>query len=144
MPGLLLLERDSGVIEPHLSRHGLFEDVFQSVCGLVCAVPRGRAAINLSRAVLVEALSEFRTNSWVDCRERRKRYALSLIVEDVESADVVHVGAILRFGLYIHLPLTAKTIEVVDEITAHEGLNSAIDVSQIDALLQQCRATARL
>ena len=32
--------------------------------------------------------------------------------------------------------MTAKTIEVVDEITAHEGLNGAIDVSQIDALLQ--------
>jgi hypothetical protein len=46
------------------------------------------------------------------------------------------VGAVFAFGFDIHLPLAAESIEIIDEKTAHEGLDRAIGVAQIDALLQ--------
>ena len=116
------------IVEAHFARHCLFKDFFKSSRGLIRAVSGCGAVIELGGAVLVETLGEFRTDTRVDRRKRRQRNALALVIEDIESAHVVDVSAVLRFGFYVDLPLTTKAIKVVDEIAAHESLKGAIDV----------------
>ena len=46
------------------------------------------------------------------------------------------LGAILAFRLHINLPLAAKPVEIVDEVSAHEGLQGLVNLRQIHALLE--------
>ena len=52
-----------------------------------------------------------------------------------ELPDIFRVGAIIAFGLYIYLPCSPETIEVVHKKTAHERLEGLIDLAEIDPLL---------
>ena len=62
----------------------------------------------------------------LDRGERRQRNALALVVADIEASDVLGVGAIVALGFDVDLPLAAKAIEVIDEISAHERLDRAV------------------
>ena len=44
--------------------------------------------------------------------------------------------AIFSLRLDIHLPLAAESVEVIYEVSPHEGLKSLVHLSQIDALLE--------
>src|SRR5262249_11183893 len=48
------------------------------------------------------------------------------------------VGALaeLAFGLHVDLPGAPEAIEVVDEVSAHEGLERLVDALDVDSLLQ--------
>lgn len=61
---------------------------------------------------------------------------MTLIIAHVKKPDVLGTGAIFVFGLNIDLPLTAKAIEVVDEIPTHEGLQRAVDITERDSQFQ--------
>ena len=67
---------------------------------------------------------------------RRKRHGVAPVVEHVELADILRLGAVFPFRLDIDLPLAAEAVEVVDEVAAHEGLKGLVDLSQVDALLE--------
>ena len=58
-----------------------------------------------------------------------------LALRTKNSTNVFRVGAIIAFGLYIHLPCSPEPIEVVHKKTAHERLEGLIDLAEIDPLL---------
>src|SRR5580658_4749339 len=132
----LLQKRDSGVVESHLARHGLPENLFEGCARLIGAEARRGAAVDLGAAILVKTHREFRAELRFNRGERRERNVLALVVADIESPDVIRAGAIVAFGLDVNLPLTAEAVEVVNEIAAHESLDGAVDIGKIDALFQ--------
>ena len=72
-----------------------------------------------------------------------KRHHVAVRVAHVELADVFQVGAVLAFGFDVDLPLPSEAVEVVDEQSAHEGLDGAVDVVERDALLEHLVAIDR-
>src|SRR5208282_3668829 len=114
--------------ESHLSWHGLFENLFEGCGRLISAVAGCCAPVDLCATILVKALCEFGAELRFDRGERRQRNVLAPVVADIESSDIICAGAIFAFGLDVDLPLAAKTVEVIDEISAHERLDGAIDI----------------
>src|SRR5208337_1598328 len=55
---------------------------------------------------------------------------------DIELSDVFRFSAVFAFRFDIDLPLSAKTIEVVNEIAAHEGLNRFVNIVERHTLFQ--------
>src|SRR5215468_3830122 len=104
----LLLKRYAGIVETHLARHGLLENILKCGRSLARAVTRTRRAIELRAAVFVEAHRKFRAGARLDSDQRGKRDILALIITDVELSDVFHFGASLALGFDVHLPLAAK------------------------------------
>src|SRR5580692_6586572 len=132
----LLQKRNSGVVESHLSRHGLFENIFEGCAGLIGAETRCGASVDLGATILVKAHGEFGAKLRFDRGERRERNVFAVAVADIESSDVVRAGAIVAFGLDVNLPLPTESVEVVDEIATHKGLDGAVDIAKIDTLFQ--------
>src|SRR4029077_12864716 len=60
----------------------------------------------------------------------------TLIVADIELPNVFCLGAVLTFRFDIDLPLAPEAVEVVDEISPHEGLNRTIYIVEVHPLLQ--------
>src|ERR1700722_25026 len=136
LAGFLFEVGDAGVIESHLARHGLFENFFKSGCGLVGAVAGSGATVQLGGTKFIESQSEFWSEARLDGGKSGKRNAFFFIVEDVELSHVFCLGAVFGLGFDINLPLAAKAIEVVDEVSAHESLHGAVDVAQAYSLLE--------
>ena len=62
---------------------------------------------------------------------------LLLAVADIELSDLFGVSPICVISLDIHLPLPAESIEVIDERSSEEGLQSVINILQRHALLER-------
>src|SRR5580698_5623975 len=94
LPRLLLQKRNSGVVESHLSRHGLFKNIFEGCTGLIGAEPRRGTSVDLGTTVLVKTHGEFGSKLRFDSGERRERNVLALAVADIEPPNVIGAGAI--------------------------------------------------
>ena len=134
--GFLLLERNTGVVETHFARHGLRENRFERSGSLVGAKAGRGAAVDLGAAIFIEAHGEFRTKPRLDGCERGERDVLAFIIADIKLSDVFRASAVLALSLDINLPLAAEAIEIVNEVSAHEGLDGAVDIVEVHALLQ--------
>ena len=74
--GHLLLERHAGVVEAHLARHGLGEDLLQRLHALLGADAGREDAVDLGRPVLVEAQGEVRAVDRFHGDQRRQGHRL--------------------------------------------------------------------
>ncbi len=54
----------------------------------------------------------------------------------IELPDFLCFVAVFSLRLDIDLPLAAKAIEVIDEVSAHKGLKGLVHLPQINALLE--------
>ena len=59
-----------------------------------------------------------------------------MAVPYVEPPHVFGSRAVVAFGLDVHLPLPAETVEVVHKISAHKNLNGSVEVTDGNALLK--------
>ena len=64
------------------------------------------------------------------------RNGFALMVAHVKQAQVFGAGPVVAFGFDIDLPLPAKPVEIVDKISAHEGLQGLVNLRQIHSLLE--------
>ena len=134
--GFLFLKRNARVVETHLARHGLLENRFERIGCLFGAIAGRGAAVDLGGTKFVEAQSKFGTKARLDCSQGRKRDVLSLVVADIELPHVVGAGAVFAFRFDVDLKLASEAIEIIDEISAHERLDGAVDITEADSLLQ--------
>src|SRR5205085_10842172 len=96
----------------------------------------GRGArVNLSGAIKIEAHRELRAAPRLHIGHGTERDHFVVGIANVKQTDILGLGPELAFGLNENLPLPAETIEVVDEVTAHESLQRLADLGEIDALL---------
>src|SRR5579863_4174843 len=54
----------------------------------------------------------------------------------MKSAEVLCIGPVSPIGLYVNLPLQSKTVEEVNQRSAHEGLQGLVHIAQRDLLAQ--------
>ena len=99
------------------------------------AIAGSGGAVDLSGTVFVEAHGEFGAGARLKFREGGERNHLALSILDEKLADIFSASTIGALRLDVHLPLAAETIEIVYEKTAHESLQSLVDVPDGDALL---------
>ena len=92
---------------------------------MACAelYPGAAESNDLRRAVQVVAHGEFGAAARFEPRQRGERHHVALVVPNVELPDVFGAIAVGTLCLDIHLPLTAKAVEVVDERASHERLD---------------------
>ncbi len=119
------------------------EGLFQRLHRLVGAVAGRGAAVQLRRAVFVEAHGELRAVSRFEVVRAESGTISPAGVPHVELADVFGTCAVLAFRFHVDLPLASEPVEVVDEQPAHEGLDGAVDVVDRDALLDHLVAVDR-
>src|SRR6266540_1620079 len=134
--GYLLLEGYADVVVSHFRRHGLCKDLFQGCHGLCRAESRRGTAKYLRGAVEVVAHGEFRPGARLKSCQRSQRHHVTFSVPDIELSNVLRAVAIGALSLDIHLPLPAKSIEIVDERSSHERLDRSINVLDVNALLE--------
>jgi len=113
----------------------LRKDLFQRGHDLTGTVAGRGVDGNLRGFVFIEASGEFGSGGARDFHQGTERNAVAVGAGDVEAADVIGVGAVLAFGFDVGLPLAAKAIEIVHEVTAHESLHRGVDVALTDLLL---------
>ena len=130
----LLLEAHAHVVEAHLGRHGLAEDLLQGPHCLGGADPRHGDGVNLGRAVQVEAHGELRAGPALHRDEGGEGDPFPLPVMDVGLADVLHPAPGLGVGLDVDLPLPAEAVKVVDEVAAHERLKRLVHFGDVQPL----------
>ncbi len=138
--GLLFLERHAHVVVAHLVRHGFVEGLFERLHRLGRAISGRGAADDLSGAIQVIPHGKLRTGPRFELGERGKRHHAAFRVADIEETGTIEIVAVLAFGLDIDLPLPAEAVEVIDEQSAHIGLDGAVDVGERDALLERLLA----
>ena len=63
-------------------------------------------------------------------------HRVALAVPNVKLSELLGLSPVLALGLHVHLPLAAKTVEVVDEVGAHEGLQRSVHVGELYPLLR--------
>src|SRR5262249_36924059 len=131
----LLLERHADVVEAHFSGHGLCKNFLDGSHGLSGGIAGSGSTVDLRGAVLVVAHGEFRAGARLETSDCSKRHHFAFVVLHVELADVFGGSSILALCLDVHLPLAAKSIEIVNEQAAHEGLKSFVDVVNEYSLL---------
>src|SRR5579883_3313716 len=112
------------------------EDLFEGLAHLTGAVSGRAGDVELRGGKLVEAIDELRAGDLLDVNQGTQGDLASVGAAHIELVDVVDAGAGFAFRLNVGLPLPAEAIEVVDEISAHEGLHGGVDVAEIDLLLQ--------
>ena len=93
--------------------------------------------VQLRRIEFIESVDEFGTGDPVDFHQRTKRHLAAVGAANIKLVDVRDIRSGCAFCLNIGLPLAAESIEVVNEIAAHEGLHGCVDVGEIDLLLQR-------
>ena len=96
--------------------------------------------VELRGVVFIEAEDKFRASDLLDLDQRGERNLTAVGAANVELIDVSNVGARRAFGFHVGLPLAAETIEVIHEITAHEGLHGGVNVRETHLLLQSLLA----
>ena len=95
--GFLFLEGHAEIIEAHLGRHGLGEDLLQRLVGLVGAVAGRGAAVDLRAAVFIVVHDELRPGAAFAPSVKAESGTLSpLIVAHVEQADVLGASRGIR------------------------------------------------
>src|SRR5580658_9778548 len=57
----------------------------------------------------------------------------------MKFAEVLCIGPVSPVGLDVHLPLQSKTIEEVNQRSAHEGLEGLVHIAKRDLLAQYLR-----
>jgi hypothetical protein len=134
--GDLLLERHARVVEPHLARHRLGEDLLERPHPLSRADARREHAVDLRRTVAVEAHRELRAVHLPHADERGQWQRLPGGVAHVELPDVLRPRAELPLGLHVDLPDAPVLVEVVHERAAQERLQGLVHGRQRDALLE--------
>src|SRR5262249_11012221 len=58
------------------------------------------------------------------------------MVANVKQAQVIRFRAVIALGLNIDLPLPAKAVEVINEITSNEGLQRLVNFGKFNSLLE--------
>lgn len=57
-----------------------------------------------------------------------------MIISHIELSQVLCSRPVLTIGLYVDLPLAAKSVEIIYERSTHEGLHLLIDITQLHAM----------
>ena len=118
-------------------RHGLLEGLFQRRAYLAGAVAGRAGDVELRGVVFVEAEDEFGAGDLLDLHQRSRaapgcRWRCAHRTGSMFSM----FGARSAFRLDIGLPLAAEAVEVVDQVSAHEGLHGGVDVGELHLLLR--------
>ena len=59
------------------------------------------------------------------------------MIADIEQTEIFCTRPIVAFRLHIHLPLPAKAVEVIDEISAHERLQRFVNLREFHAFFER-------
>src|SRR5260370_18278290 len=97
--------------------------------------PGAAAPLILGSAILVKAHGEFRSVARLEACHRRQRNHSAFVIANVELANIFRLGAIVAFRFDVDLPLPAESVEVVDEVAAHECLQRLVHVPDGGTLL---------
>ena len=112
------------------------EDLFKRLPHLAGTVSRCSSNVQLSCVVFVEAVDELGPSDSAHLDQRTKRYLAPIRTAYIKLVNVCDIRSRRAFGLNVSLPLAPEAIELVDEITSHEGLHGGVNVRQIHLLLQ--------
>src|SRR5205823_6359124 len=93
------------------------------------------AAVDLRGTIEVIAHGELRTGTRLELCQSRERHHPTLVVAHVELANIFGTGAVIPFGLDVHLPLPAKAVEIVNKQSAHECLDGTVHIIDGHTLL---------
>src|SRR5579862_6211124 len=132
---MLFLETHALVRKTHSCGHRLMEDVFESGTNLPRTVSRSPGNVELCAVVLVESQNELRPGDLFHMHERAERHLATVRAPNVELINVLNVRARVPFCFHKGLPLPAETVEIIDQITAHEGLHGRVNRAEIHLLL---------
>src|SRR5271156_222714 len=122
----LLLVRHTRIVEAHLTGHRLVEDILQCSHRLSRAVSWRRRSIDLYAVEEVVAHDELRAVARIRTGKRAQGNHIAGCIPDVKLAEIFRVGPEITIGLNVYLPLQTKTVEEVNQRTAHECLHSLI------------------
>jgi len=57
-----------------------------------------------------------------------------LLFRTKKLADILRPGPVVAFGLDVNLPLSAETVEIIDEQAAHERLDRFVNIADPERL----------
>ena len=100
----------------------MLESLFQRLHCLRRAIARRRDTIDLRRAILVKAQGEFRSVDVFDRGQGIEWNRVIVRIPNIELTYILGIIAVIAFCFDIGLPSAPEPVEVVDELTTHEGL----------------------
>ena len=92
---------------------------------------------DLRSSILVEARCEFRAGRASHRSDRAQWNSIAVGRGNVELPNVIDVRPRVAFGFDVGLPLSAESVEVVHQRSAHEGLHRGVDVREVNLLLRR-------
>ena len=131
---LRLLERHGDPVVAHFLGHGLVKDVDQGRGYLSPANTRLPAGIDLRGLVLVIAQCEFGPGDVSVRSNCAQRHRCAVRAVHVILSDVVRTRPRIAFRFHVHLPLPPEAVEIIDQETAHEGLQRLVYIADVYAL----------